>query len=147
MDFVSDWVIGPGQKSVRFIHIMEEGSRLLLRTEAHTSISSRKLSEVIDQEIEVRSCPAYLRCDNGPESISHQLSPWAADKNVELPFIQPGIPSQNGLIERLNKTLMAECRNLTWLTSMDELNEKIQNWSQPYNPDRPHESLDQQTPE
>ena len=146
MDFVSDWGVGSGQKAVRVINIMDEGSRRALWTEAHASSSSRKLIEVLEQIIEVRGCPAYLRCDNGPKFISHQLKRWAAEKSIELRFIQPGKPTQNGLIERLNKTLRVECLNLTWFTSMDELNEEIQNWSQTYNLARPHASLLQQTP-
>ena len=77
---------------------------------------------------------------------SHQLKKWALDKQIELRFIQPGKPTQNGLIERLNKTLRRECLNLTWFTSLEQLNEEIQTWSQTYNLDRPHASLEQQTP-
>ena len=146
MDFVSDWVVGPGQKSVRVINIMDEGSRRALWTEAHISISARKLIEVLDQVVEVRGRPRYIRCDNGPEFISHRLKAWATKQGIELHFIQPGKPTQNGLIERLNKTLRVECLNLTWFTTLEELNEEIQNWSQTYNLDRPHSSLSQQTP-
>ena len=146
MDFVSDWVVGPGHKAVRVINIMDEGSRRALWTEAHRSISSRKLIEVLDRVVEVRGCPKYIRCDNGPEFISGRLRKWATTQGIELRFIQPGKPTQNGLIERLNKTLRVECLDLTWFTTMDELNEEMQNWSQTYNLDRPHCSLNQQTP-
>ena len=146
MDFVSDWVVGPGQKSVRVINIMDERSRRALWTEAHSSISSRKLIGVLDKVVEVRGVPSYIRCDNGPEFISHQLKQWAAAQQIELRFNQPGKPTQNGLIERLNKTLRTECLNLTWFTTKEELNEEIQNWSQTYNLDRPHKSLGHCTP-
>ena len=147
MDFVSDWVVGPGQKSVRVINIMDEGSRRALWTEAHTSISARKLIEVLNQVVEVRGRPGYIRSgDNGPEFISHQLKQWATNQGVELRFIQPGKPTQNGLIERLNKTLRVECLDLTWFTTLEELNEEMQHWSLTYNLDRPHASLGHQTP-
>ena len=146
MDFVSDWMVGPAQKSVRLINIMDEGSRRALWTEAHTSISARKLIEVLDHVVEVRGCPQYIRCDNGPEFISRKLKTWATERNVELRFIQPGKPTQNGLIERLNKTLRAECLDLTWFTTLEELNEEFQSWSQTYNLDRPHQSLGHVTP-
>jgi putative transposase len=38
MDFVSDWVVGPGAESVRIINIVDECSRKVLWTEAHKSI-------------------------------------------------------------------------------------------------------------
>jgi putative transposase len=66
-DFVSDWVVGPNEKSVRIINIMDECSRKALWTEAHQSISAKKLIEVLDQVVAWRGTPAYIRCDNGPD--------------------------------------------------------------------------------
>lgn len=147
MDFVSDWVVGPSQKQVRIINIMDEGSRRALWTEAHSNISAKKLIKILNRTLEYRGKPAYIRCDNGPEFISQKLELWALGHNIELKFIQAGKPSQNGLIERLNKTLRAECLSLSWFTSMEELNEEIQNWSQAYNQLRPHENLKNMTPD
>jgi len=147
VDFVSDWVVGPNQKQVRIVNLMDEGSRRALWTEAHHRISAKKLVTILDQVVDYRGKPAYIRCDNGPEFISQKLEIWAGKNQIELRFIQPGKPSQNGLIERLNKTLRAECLNLCWFTSMEELNEEIQNWSQTYNYERPHEHLDNITPD
>ena len=141
MDFVSDWVVGPTKKSVRIINIMDEGSRRALWTEAHERISAKKLIEVLNKTADYRGLPAYIRCDNGPEFISHGLKKWAEDKGVELRFIQPGKPTQNGLIERLNKTLRRECLDLTWFHSLAALNADIQSWSQVYNLKRPHRNI------
>ena len=137
----------PNQKQIRIINIMDEGSRRALWTEAHTSISAKKLTQILDYVLEYRGKPAYIRCDNGPEFISRKLCLWADKHRIELRFIQPGKPSQNGLIERLNKTLRVECLNLCWFTSLEELNEEIQTWSQTYNCLRPHENLGNLTPE
>ena len=147
MDFVSDWVVGPGQQTVRIINIMDEYSRKALWTEAYSSISAKTLVEVLDKVVECRGVPAYIRCDNGPEFISARLEKWAGEHQVELKFIQPGKPSQNGLIERLNGTLRTECLNLEWFKSIPVLNEKIQEWSVIYNTIRPHSSIDYLTPD
>lgn len=126
MDFLSDWVVGPNQEKVRIINIMDECSRKALWTEAYSSISAKTLLEVLDKVVQWRGAPDYIRCDNGPEFISHKLAEWAGTHDVELKFIQPGKPSQNGLIERLNGTLRSECLNLEWFESMDQLNDQIQ---------------------
>lgn len=147
MDFVSDWVVGPAQDSIRIINIMDESSRKALWTEAHKSISSNKLIDVLDKIVAWRGRPAYMRCDNGPEFISEKLRKWADDKRIEIKHTQPGKPSQNGLIERLNKTLRVECVDQHWFTSLDELNEALQHWSVTYNTLRPHENLKYKSPD
>ncbi len=147
MDFVSDWVVGPGQEKVRIINIMDECSRKALWTEAYPSISAKTLTEVLDQAVGWRGCPSYIRCDNGPEFISGKLEEWAGRNNVELKFIQPGKPSQNGLIERLNGTLRKECLNLEWFVSIPKLNEQLQKWWLEYNSLRPHSSIGYSTPD
>lgn len=147
IDFLSDWVVGPGQERVRIINIIDECSRKALWTQAYSSISAKVLIEVLNLIIQWRGCPAYIRCDNGPEFISHQLQQWADRHGIEIRFIQPGKPSQNGLIERLNGTLRTECLNLEWFKSMEELNAQIQKWSVIYNTIRPHSSIGYQTPD
>ena len=102
---------------------------------------------MLNQVVEWRGLPAYIRCDNGPEFISHRLAKWADEHGVELRFIQPGKPYQNGLIERLNGTLRTECLNLHWFESLMALNEDIQRWSVIYNTVRPHSSLGYLTPD
>jgi putative transposase len=86
-----------------------------------------------------------VRCDNGPKFISEKLKDWAA-KKVEIRFIQPGKPTQNGIMERLNGTVRKECLNLNWFHSLDEINQLLGQWYKTYNFDRPHSSLKYKTP-
>ena len=146
MDFVSDWTIGSAKQAARIINIMDECSRRALWTQAFRSISAKTLTDVLDKVLEFRGAPKYIRCDNGPEFISNQLAQWAQKHKIELKFIQPGKPSQNGLIERLNKTLRKECLNLHWFRNLKLLNESIQTWSMEYNNERPHKNLKRITP-
>lgn len=146
MDFLSEWVIGPKQQSVRVVNVIDECSRKNLWVEAAQSINATKLSDVLDKIIALRGKPAYIRCDNGPEFISQHLREWASTQNIELRFIQPGKPTQNGLIERLNGTLRTECLNLHWFDSLEELNDYLGIWFKTYNFDRPHSSLNYITP-
>jgi putative transposase len=146
MDFVSDWVVGPEDKKIRVINIMDERSRRALWTEAYFSITAKTLTKVLDQVIAWRGKPAYIRCDNGPEFIADHLQKWAKDKGIDIWFIQPGKPSQNGLMERLNGTLRTECLNLQWFKNLEQLNEAIQDWWHTYNELRPHSSIKFLTP-
>lgn len=74
-----------------------------------------KLTEILDDKLVlIRGRPAYIRTDNSPEFISDELAKWATKNEIELRFIQPGKPTQNGIIKRLNGTLRRECLNLNW---------------------------------
>lgn len=146
MDFVSDWVVGPKDKQVRIINVIDECSRRALWTEAHFNITAKTLITVLNQIIAWRGKPQYIRCDNGPEFISKELKDWADDKKIDIWFTQPGKPSQNGLIERLNGTLRRECLNLQWFKNLDLLNDALQEWWNSYNEIRPHSSIRFLTP-
>lgn len=146
MDFLSEWVIGPNQQSVRVINVVDECSRKDLWVEAAHSITAAKLTQTLDQIGQMRGWPRYIRCDNGPEFISHTLQQWAQDKKIEIKYIQPGKPTQNGIIERLNGTVRKECLNLNWFNSLEEINEQLGQWYKSYNFDRPHSSLKYKTP-
>lgn len=145
MDFLSEWVIGEKQQSVRIINVVDECSRKDLWIEAAHNINAAKLTEVLDKIVEMRGLPRYIRCDNGPEFISAKLKEWASDR-VEIKFIQPGKPTQNGIVERLNGTVRKECLNLNWFHSLDEVNDLLGHWYKSYNFDRPHSSLKYKTP-
>ena len=146
MDFLSDWIINDGQ-SIRIINIMDECSRMALWTQAKVSITAKMLVDILDQLVQVRGKPAYIRCDNGPEFIAEVLGDWAKDKGIKLKHIQPGKPTQNGLIERLNGTLRTECLNLEWFKSLQQVNDGLQDWWQVYNFHRPHSSIGYLTPD
>lgn len=146
MDFVSEWVIGEKQQSVRIINVVDERSRKDLWVEAAHSITAAKLTEVLDNIVTLRGKPSYIRCDNGPEFISQHLALWAEVNGIELRFIQPGKPTQNGIIERLNGTLRTECLNLQWFNSLEEVNDYLGVWFKSYNFDRPHSALKYLTP-
>jgi len=92
--------------------VVDECSRKDLWVEAAHSITATKLTETLDQIGQMGGWPRYIRCDNGPEFISHTLRQWAEDKKIEIKHIQPGKPTQNGIIERLNGTVRKECLNL-----------------------------------
>lgn len=147
MDFMSDWVVGAGQQKVRIINIMDEGSRKAIWTDAHKNIPASVLIDILATLVQQRGAPRYIRCDNGPEFISKQLELWAKKHTIELKFIQPGKPTQNGLIERLNGTLRRECLNLSWFKDLEELRNELGQWNVTYNTIRPHESLKYKTPD
>jgi len=85
--------------------------------------------------------------DNGPEFISLILAQWAEDHGVQLEFIQPGKPTQNAFIERCNRTYRTEILDFYLFRTLNEVREITERWLAEYNSERPHESLNNLTPE
>jgi putative transposase len=79
--------------------------------------------------------------DNGPEFIANALKKWAEQNNITLQFIEPGSPTQNAYIERVNKTYRTEILDVYVFDTMVQLREITEAWRKKYNTKRPHESL------
>lgn len=63
------------------------------------------MNRSLNQIIEWCDKPKAIRCDNGPEYISHKVAEWVLNNNIELRFIQPGNRQQNAYAERFNRTV------------------------------------------
>jgi len=64
MDFMSEWVIGEKQQSIRILNVADECSRKDLWIEAAHSITVNKLVETLGKVAEIRGgYPRYVRCD------------------------------------------------------------------------------------
>lgn len=78
-----------------------------------------------DQLLEWRNKPSVIRCDNGPEFISHEFTQWANKQNIRIEYIQLGKPQQNAYIERVNRTI-----RYSWLSKyLFETLEEVQNYA------------------
>jgi putative transposase len=65
---------------------------------------------------------------------------------VQLDFIEPGRPMQNGHLESFNGKFRDECLNQHWFTGLDDARETIAAWREDYNSVRPHSALENLTP-
>jgi putative transposase len=64
-----------------------------------------------------------------------------------LEFIKPGKPTQNAFIERFNRTYLTEILDFYLLRTLNETREIMERWLAEYSSERPHESLNNLTPE
>ena len=143
-DFVHD-TLACG-RAFRTLNVMDGASRVALAIEADTSLSAQRVVRVLEEQRLLHGAPLALRLDNGPEFRSLALDEWAHGHGVELHFIEPGKPTQNGHIESFNGKLRDECLNQEWFTSLFHARCVLANWKQDYNTVRPHSALDYLTP-
>lgn len=141
IDFMSDSLVD-GRK-FRLFNVIDDFNRESLAIEVDTSLPSLRVIRVLEKLIAQRGCPANIRCDNGPEFISHKLEEWCnADKRkITLQFIQPGRPMQNAYIERTNGSIRRELLNAYLFYRLNEVREKCEEWRMDYNTERPHKAL------
>ncbi len=69
------------------------------------------------------------------------------EHGVQLEFIKPGKPTQIPFIERFNRTYRTEILNFYLFRTLNEAREITERWLMKYNNERPHESLNNLTPE
>lgn len=56
--------------------------------------------------------PKVLRIDNGTEYINKKTKDWSAEKGIEIQTTAPYSPSQDGIAERFNRTLIELARTM-----------------------------------
>jgi putative transposase len=141
IDFMSD-SLTDGRR-IRLFNVLDDFNRESLAIEVDTSLPSLRVIRVLEKLIEQRGCPAIIRCDNGPEFISHKLQEWCDDESrrITLQFIQPGRPMQNAYIERKNGSIRRELLNAYMFNSLAEVRILSEEWREDYNTERPHKSL------
>ena len=145
LDFVSDSL--SSGRALRALTIVDSYTRVCPAIEVGTGMSSRQVTRTLDRIIERYGAPASLRCDNGPEFTSRHFLAWCADRKIIVVHIQPGKPMQNGHVESFNGRLRDECLNTTVFMNLADARNKIEQWRQEYNAERPHSSLAYRTPD
>lgn len=141
IDFMSDSLVDG--RRYRLFNVIDDFNRESLAIEVDTSLPSLRVIRVLERLIDHRGVPTTIRCDNGPEFISHKLEQWCNEKGkqISLQFIQPGKPMQNAFIERKNGSIRRELLNGYLFYSLSEVREKCEEWRLDYNTERPHKSL------
>lgn len=139
IDFMSD-ALWDGRR-YRTFNVVDDHSREVLAIEIDLSLPSQRVIRTLEQVALTRGYPRKIRMDNGPELTSFKMACWAEEKGVELEYIKPGKPMQNGFIERFNRTYREEVLDMYIFSKLSEVKEKTDFWIQEYNYKRPHASL------
>lgn len=144
LDFVSD-VIACGRR-IRILNVADAYTRECLALEVDTSFASRRVTRSLEAIMAERGVPQRIRCDNGPELTSRHFLAWCTERRIELFYIQPGKPMQNGRLESLNGKLRDEFLNVSWFRNLFDARRQAELWRRDYNEVRPHSSLGYRTP-
>ena len=144
MDFVHDQLAN-GRK-FRVLTVVDKWSRESVLLEVDFALTGLSVVRAFNRLAGMRTLPMAITVDNGTEFTSKALDEWAWRHRVQLDFIRPGRPVENGLIESFNGRLRDECLNANIFTSIDHARQVIHAWGHDYNEHRPHSSLGHLTP-
>ncbi|EKP0952008.1 IS3 family transposase, partial [Salmonella enterica subsp. enterica serovar Infantis] len=145
MDFVSDNLFNG--RRFRALTVVDNFSRECLAIHAGKSLKGEDVVRIMEAlRVLDKRLPVRIQADNGSEFISKSLDKWAYEHGVTMDFSRPGKPTDNPFIESFNGSLRDECLNIHWFLSLEDAQEKLDNWRREYNHERTHSSLNDMTP-
>src|SRR5690606_27153742 len=132
----------------RAFNVIDDFNREALNITISKSITSKRVVAELDNLVAWRGIPKSIRVDNGPEFIAATLREWCEDpsRKIALRFIEAGKPSQNGYVERFNRTYREDVLDQHLFEEPSQAQEYSNQWIWMYNNDRPHSSLNNLTP-
>ena len=92
------------------------------------------------------TAPFLLRSDNGLVFTSRHYTALVRSYGLKQEFITPHCPQQNGMIERMIRTLKEQCVHRYRFESLQHASRIISDWIYFYNHQRPHQALNMKTP-
>ncbi len=126
-------------------------SRYLLGCDAHPAVSLQRTQAYFVWLFRSYGLPNRIRTDNGVPfascalaRLSH-LSAWWIKLGIYPELIEPGKPQQNGIHERMHRTLKQEA-TIPPASSLAAQQRKFDCFREEFNTDRPHEALNQEYP-
>ena len=144
-DFVSD-KLADG-RSIRILTVIDQFTRECVWLEADRSMNGPKVVVALTRASSERgTAPRSITLDNGSEFAGRAMEAWAIATGVQLCFIRPGRPVENGFIESFNGRLRDECLNVEWFPTLDHARQRLASWRDHYNHMRPHSALDDRPP-
>ena len=144
-DFVFDQT--EDGRRLKWLPIGDEFSRELVALEVERRMEAKDVIRILDAAVTARgSAPEYIRSDNGPEFVALAVREWIARRGFKTLYIKPGSPWQNAYSESFNSRFRDEFLNREAFASVLEAKVLGKQHRQRHNQERPHSSLDYQTP-
>jgi len=133
-------------RPLKWFAITDEYTRECLALEVDRSITADRVLDVLTHLFLTRGVPRHIRSDNGPEFIAGAIRRHAEQAGLEMLYVEPGSPWENGFAESFFSRLRAELLNVEEFMNLAEARWFAKRRLQEHNEERPHSSLGYQTP-
>jgi len=131
---------------LKWFAITDEYTRECLALEVDRGITSDRVLDVLTNLFLTRGVPEHIRSDNGPEFIARAIRRLSEQAGLEMLYIEPGSPWENGFAESFFSRLRDELLNCEEFASLAEARWFARRRREEHNQERPHSSLGYQTP-
>ena len=143
-DFIHDRTTS-GQP-LRWFAITDEHTRECLALEVDRGITADRVVDILTHLFLTRGVPAHIRSDNGPEFIARAIRRHAACAGLEMLYVAPGSPWENGYAESFFSRLRDELLNCEEFANLAEARWFARRRQREHNEERPHSALGYLTP-
>ena len=109
----------------RILTVIDQYTRECLCLLADPSLTGKKVAQAVEPVVRQRGAPVSITVDNGGECASRAMEAWAYRHGIQLAFIRPGKPVENGFIESFNGRLRDECLNVDVFFTLHDVREKL----------------------
>jgi len=133
-------------RPLKWLSVVDEYTRECVALEVARSMSAKRVTELLAKVIRERGAPVHIRSDNGPEFIAQEIRRWLSAAQVAALYVEPGSPWENGYAESFHSRLRDELLDREDFSSPLEATVVSKAWRQDYDHERPHSSLNYQTP-
>ena len=138
-DFVFDHTSNGTQ--LKWLSIVDEFTRECLCLKVARSITSEDVIDTLAELFAMHGVPKHIRSDNGPEFVARAIGRWLVQLDVEVLYIEPGSPWQNGYAESFHSRFRDEFLATEAFENLSAARRLTKEWQDEYNNHRPHSSL------
>jgi transposase InsO family protein len=143
-DFIHDRTT-TGQP-LKWFAITDEYTRECLALEVDRGITADRVLDVLVSLFLTRGVPRHIRSDNGPEFIATAIRRHGEQAGLEMLYIEPGSPWENGFAESFFSRLRDELLNCEEFANLAEARWFARRRQEEHNHERPHSSLGYRPP-
>ena len=121
-----------------------------IKTPENLQVNALILAQNLQIWVGVMTIKALLilayRIIQGRLFTSRKYTALVSSYGLQQEFITPHCPQQNGMVERLIRTIKEQCVHRYRFESLQHANRVLSDWIQFYNERRPHQALGMKTP-
>lgn len=139
VDFIHDR--DDRDRPLKWLSVVDEFTRECVLLEVERGMTSADVVDLLVGAFRVRGVPKHIRSDNGGEFIARAITRLAEITGVEMLYIAPGSPWENGYAESFHGRLRDELLNAEVFADVREARSLAASWRYEYNHRRPHSSL------